>query len=164
MSAIRFTVEMFNSQCLPVYAFSLHPRNLRHTEAFRPMSSVTSSSADFEHLALPLFASLYNHALLAHPQSSRGRRPGAGDLLQGTPRLRYLSTRHQLQGLDLPHPPQHLPHYPHRHRRLPHRLPRRPSRRPRDPRRRPHSRRQPHPARQPGRTSHCARPTSAAAP
>jgi RNA polymerase sigma factor (sigma-70 family) len=50
------------SQCLPVYAVSLRPRNLRPTEALRTMSPATSRSADFEQLALPLFASLYNHA------------------------------------------------------------------------------------------------------
>jgi RNA polymerase sigma-70 factor (ECF subfamily) len=49
------------SQCLPVYAVSLQPRNLRPTEALRTMSA-TTRSADFEQLALPLFASLYNHA------------------------------------------------------------------------------------------------------
>jgi RNA polymerase sigma factor (sigma-70 family) len=53
---------MLNSQCLPIYALSLLPRNLRHTEAFHTMSSVTTRGADFEHLALPLFDSLYNHA------------------------------------------------------------------------------------------------------
>jgi RNA polymerase sigma-70 factor (ECF subfamily) len=53
---------MFYSQCLPVYAVSLLPRNLRHTEALRTMPSATARSADFEQLALPLFASLYNHA------------------------------------------------------------------------------------------------------
>jgi RNA polymerase sigma-70 factor (ECF subfamily) len=50
------------SQCLPVYAVSLQPRNLRPTEALRTMSLATTRSADFEQLALPLFASLYNHA------------------------------------------------------------------------------------------------------
>ena len=50
------------SQCLPVYAVSLQPRNLRPTEALRTMSSASTRSADFEQLALPLFASLYNHA------------------------------------------------------------------------------------------------------
>ena len=50
------------SQCLPVYAVSLQPRNLRPTEALRTMSPATNRSADFEQLALPLFASLYNHA------------------------------------------------------------------------------------------------------
>jgi RNA polymerase sigma factor (sigma-70 family) len=50
------------SQCLPVYAVSLQPRNLRPTEALRTMSPATTRSADFEELALPLFASLYNHA------------------------------------------------------------------------------------------------------
>jgi RNA polymerase sigma-70 factor (ECF subfamily) len=49
------------SQCLPVYAVSLQPRNLRPTEVLRTMSP-TTRSADFEQLALPLFASLYNHA------------------------------------------------------------------------------------------------------
>jgi RNA polymerase sigma factor (sigma-70 family) len=53
---------MFNSQYLPVYAVSLQPRNLRHTEALRTMPSSTTRSAAFEQLALPLFASLYNHA------------------------------------------------------------------------------------------------------
>ena len=41
---------------------SLEPRNLRQTEALRTMSPATTRSADFEELALPLFASLYNHA------------------------------------------------------------------------------------------------------
>jgi RNA polymerase sigma factor (sigma-70 family) len=50
------------SQSLPVYAVSLQLRNLRPTEALRTMSPATTSSADFEQLALPLFASLYNHA------------------------------------------------------------------------------------------------------
>ena len=62
MSAIRLTVEMVNSQYLPVYAVSLPPRDFGHTEALRVMPSATIRSADFEHLALPLFASLYNHA------------------------------------------------------------------------------------------------------
>jgi RNA polymerase sigma-70 factor (ECF subfamily) len=53
---------MFHSQCLPVYAVSLLPRNLRQTEALRTMPSDLAPSADFEQLALPLFASLYNHA------------------------------------------------------------------------------------------------------
>jgi RNA polymerase sigma-70 factor (ECF subfamily) len=50
------------SQCLPVYAVSLQPHNLRPTEALCTMSPATTRSADFEQLALPLFASLYNHA------------------------------------------------------------------------------------------------------
>jgi RNA polymerase sigma factor (sigma-70 family) len=53
---------MFHSQCLPVYAVSLLPRNLRQTEALRTMPSDLTRGADFEQLALPLFASLYNHA------------------------------------------------------------------------------------------------------
>jgi len=61
LSAIRFTVGMFTSQCLPVYAVSQLPHTLRHTEALRTMPSATRSAA-FEQLALPLFASLYNHA------------------------------------------------------------------------------------------------------
>jgi len=53
---------MVNAQCLPVYALTLLPRNLRLAEALRTMPSATTRSADFEQLALPLFASLYNHA------------------------------------------------------------------------------------------------------
>jgi RNA polymerase sigma factor (sigma-70 family) len=53
---------MVNAQCLPVYALTLLPRNLRLAEALRTMASATTRSADFEQLALPLFASLYNHA------------------------------------------------------------------------------------------------------
>jgi RNA polymerase sigma factor (sigma-70 family) len=53
---------MFNSQYLPAYAASLLPQHLRRTEALRTMSSATIRSANFEQLALPLFASLYNHA------------------------------------------------------------------------------------------------------
>jgi RNA polymerase sigma factor (sigma-70 family) len=62
LCAIRFTVGMVNAQCLPVYAVSLLPCNLRPAEALRTMSFATNRSADFEQLALPLFASLYNHA------------------------------------------------------------------------------------------------------
>jgi RNA polymerase sigma factor (sigma-70 family) len=77
--AIRFTVEMFNSQCLPVYAVSLQFRNLRQTEALRTMPSAITRSADFEQLALPLFAPLYNHAFwLTRNQ------PEAEDLVQET--------------------------------------------------------------------------------
>jgi RNA polymerase sigma-70 factor (ECF subfamily) len=54
---------MFNTQPFPVFfAASPQPRNLRHTEALRAMPSAASRSADFEQLALPLFAALYNHA------------------------------------------------------------------------------------------------------
>jgi RNA polymerase sigma-70 factor (ECF subfamily) len=59
---------MFNIQRLPVYPVSLLPSNLRLTEALRIMPSATTpsaafeQSATFEQLALPLFASLYNHA------------------------------------------------------------------------------------------------------
>ena len=53
---------MFISQCLPIYAVSLQPRNLRQIEALPTMPSDLTRSADFEQLALPLFSSLYNHA------------------------------------------------------------------------------------------------------
>jgi RNA polymerase sigma factor (sigma-70 family) len=54
---------MFNNQCLPVFsAVSLQPRNFRQTGAFCTMPSAANHSATFEQLALPLFASLYNHA------------------------------------------------------------------------------------------------------
>jgi RNA polymerase sigma factor (sigma-70 family) len=44
------------------YAVFQQLRNLTPTEALCTVSSATSRSADFEQLALPLFASLYNHA------------------------------------------------------------------------------------------------------
>jgi RNA polymerase sigma-70 factor, ECF subfamily len=70
---------MFDSQHLPVYAVSLHPLHLRQTEAPRTMPPTISRSATFEELALPLFASLYNHAhWLTHNQSE------AEDLVQET--------------------------------------------------------------------------------
>jgi len=53
---------MVTTQCLPAYALALLPRNLRLAEALPTMPSATTLSADFEQLALPLFASLYNHA------------------------------------------------------------------------------------------------------
>ncbi len=59
---------MFNIQSLPVFfAASPRPRtpvtpHLRQTEALRTMPSAINRSAAFEQLALPLFASLYNHA------------------------------------------------------------------------------------------------------
>jgi RNA polymerase sigma factor (sigma-70 family) len=59
---------MFNAEPFPVF-FAASPRarnpatpNLRPTEAIRTMPSTFNRSADFEQLALPLFASLYNHA------------------------------------------------------------------------------------------------------
>jgi len=70
---------MFNSPHLPVYAVSLHLRNLGQTEALRIMPSTVTHSATFEELALPLFASLYNHAFwLTRNQSE------AEDLVQET--------------------------------------------------------------------------------
>jgi len=59
---------MFNAEPFPVFfAASPRPYNpaLRHprpTEALRTMPSAIHRSAAFEQLALPLFASLYNHA------------------------------------------------------------------------------------------------------
>jgi RNA polymerase sigma factor (sigma-70 family) len=59
---------MFNVEPFPVFlAVSPRPRNpavqtLRPTEALRIMPSTATRSRDFEQLALPLFASLYNHA------------------------------------------------------------------------------------------------------
>src|SRR5580693_7545941 len=58
---------MFNAQPLPVFAAPTRPctpalRNSRTTEALRAMPFAITRSADFEQLALPLFASLYNHA------------------------------------------------------------------------------------------------------
>ena len=53
---------MFNTQPLPVFFASPIPCTLRQTEALRPMPSAIDRSRDFEQLALPLFASLYNHA------------------------------------------------------------------------------------------------------
>ena len=59
---------MFHVQPFPVF-FAASPRpydpaalTLRPTEALRIMSSAINRSAAFEQLALPLFASLYNHA------------------------------------------------------------------------------------------------------
>ena len=59
---------MFHAEPFPVFfAASPQARNpatphLRYTEALRIMPSATNRSAAFEQLALPLFASLYNHA------------------------------------------------------------------------------------------------------
>jgi RNA polymerase sigma-70 factor (ECF subfamily) len=59
---------MFHAEPFPVF-FAASPRpynpaapNLRPTEALRTMPSATTRSDAFEQLALPLFASLYNHA------------------------------------------------------------------------------------------------------
>jgi RNA polymerase sigma factor (sigma-70 family) len=70
---------MFSSQRLLVYAVSLQHRNFRPPETLRTMPSATTRSAAFEQLALPLFASLYNHAFwLARNE------PEAEDLVQET--------------------------------------------------------------------------------
>lgn len=58
---------MLNAHPLPVFAAPTRPCtpalwNSRTTEALRTMPSADTRSADFEQLALPLFASLYNHA------------------------------------------------------------------------------------------------------
>jgi RNA polymerase sigma-70 factor (ECF subfamily) len=54
---------MFETQRIPVF-FAVYPRsrNLSPAEAILTMPSVSTRSAEFEQLALPLFASLYNHA------------------------------------------------------------------------------------------------------
>jgi RNA polymerase sigma factor (sigma-70 family) len=71
---------MQSIQCRIGYStMSLLPRNLRPTEALRTMPSAVSRSTSFEELALPLFASLYNHAFwLAHNHAE------AEDLVQET--------------------------------------------------------------------------------
>jgi RNA polymerase sigma factor (sigma-70 family) len=76
---------MFNAQPFPVFS-TPSPRpydpavlNPRPTEALCTMPSATNRSAAFEQLALPLFASLYNHAhWLTHNPSE------AEDLVQET--------------------------------------------------------------------------------
>jgi RNA polymerase sigma-70 factor, ECF subfamily len=59
---------MFHAEPSPVF-FAASPRarspatpHRRHTEALRIMPSALNRTAAFEQLALPLFASLYNHA------------------------------------------------------------------------------------------------------
>jgi RNA polymerase sigma factor (sigma-70 family) len=56
------SVDSLATQYLPVYAASPQRQTLPRTEAHRTMPSPNPRSADFEQLALPLFASLYNHA------------------------------------------------------------------------------------------------------
>jgi RNA polymerase sigma-70 factor (ECF subfamily) len=54
---------MFNTELLSVFLPTVpRPRARISTEALRTMPFATTTSADFEQLALPLFASLYNHA------------------------------------------------------------------------------------------------------
>jgi RNA polymerase sigma factor (sigma-70 family) len=53
---------MFNSQHLPIHLVSRDPATSRTPRHSRTMSSAQTRRADFEQLALPLFASLYNHA------------------------------------------------------------------------------------------------------
>jgi RNA polymerase sigma factor (sigma-70 family) len=54
---------MLNSQRLTVFTTAaFEPSTHRPTEALRIMPSPVSQSESFEQLALPLFASLYNHA------------------------------------------------------------------------------------------------------
>ena len=71
---------MVNAKRMPASASTLLPRNLRPAEVLRIMpSAALKRSADFEQLALPLFASLYNHAhWLTHSPSE------AEDLVQET--------------------------------------------------------------------------------
>jgi RNA polymerase sigma factor (sigma-70 family) len=54
---------MFETQHIPLF-FAVYPRsrNLSPAEAILTMSSVSTRSAEFEQLVLPLFPSLYNHA------------------------------------------------------------------------------------------------------
>ena len=53
---------MFDDHCLQVYPCRWIPGTSDETEAHRTMLSTITRSATFEQLALPLFASLYNHA------------------------------------------------------------------------------------------------------
>jgi RNA polymerase sigma factor (sigma-70 family) len=65
---MQLTERMFNAEPFPVFfaasprPFNIALRSPRQTEAFRPMPSTIDRSRAFEQLALPLFASLYNHA------------------------------------------------------------------------------------------------------
>jgi RNA polymerase sigma-70 factor (ECF subfamily) len=76
---------MLNAQPIPVFfaaslrARILAPPHRRHTEALLIMPSAIERNAAFEQLALPLFASLYNHAhwLTRNPSE-------ADDLVQET--------------------------------------------------------------------------------
>jgi RNA polymerase sigma-70 factor (ECF subfamily) len=75
-----FTVKMLLSQRQKIIsAVSLELRSRIDTEALRTMPSATTCCADFEQLALPLLASLYNHAFwLTHNHAE------AEDLVQET--------------------------------------------------------------------------------
>src|SRR5579864_9566266 len=54
---------MFETQRIPVFfAVYQRSRNLSPAEAILTMPSVSTRSAEFEQIALPLFPSLYNHA------------------------------------------------------------------------------------------------------
>jgi RNA polymerase sigma factor (sigma-70 family) len=53
---------MVSSEFRPVDSVSQQPLNLRRTEALPTMSTLNTRSEAFEQLALPLLASLYNHA------------------------------------------------------------------------------------------------------
>ena len=55
-------VTMVSSQFRTVYPVSHQPLILSHTEALPTMSTLINRSEAFEQLALPLLASLYNHA------------------------------------------------------------------------------------------------------
>jgi RNA polymerase sigma-70 factor (ECF subfamily) len=72
------SVDSLATQYLPVYAASPQRQTLPRTEAIRTMPS-PNRSADFEQLALPLFASLYNHAFWLTRNSAE-----AEDLVQET--------------------------------------------------------------------------------
>jgi RNA polymerase sigma-70 factor (ECF subfamily) len=75
-----FTVKRLLSQRQQVTsAIWLELRSRIDTEALRIMPSATTRSADFEQLALPLFASLYNHAFWL-----TGNQAEAEDLVQET--------------------------------------------------------------------------------
>jgi RNA polymerase sigma factor (sigma-70 family) len=72
-------VDSLTTQHPLVYVTTPRPRTLHRTEALRAMPSATPRSADFEQLALPLFASLYNHAFWLTRNSAE-----AEDLVQET--------------------------------------------------------------------------------
>ena len=70
---------MFHAEPIPILFVPSPLRNLTPTEALRIMPSAINRGAAFEQLALPLFASLYNHAhWLTHNQAE------AEDLVQET--------------------------------------------------------------------------------
>ena len=78
--------------------------------------AATPSTASFEQLAIPLLPSLLRQALWLTQNEAEAEDLAQEALSKALRAFDSFTPGHELQGMDLPHPAQHLSHLAHRHR------------------------------------------------